>query len=257
MGGLWIFNEIMFIKPITQLLKEFNCFVVTIVGRLSTLREEECMRWDGEHAVLFMMDLGSLIWGLYFRQRISVETAWVLQKLEFQSLFSISWAMFPCIVQPDEIYFLLFFFFFLFFYFKITGVVICSRPDTVATGLPARRTAPYFYNSCISSLPASPLRLDLAPRLSLREWAVFTLFSHLSRHLALLGHANIPWRLRGMTRSGVCPWCPEVSRTHTPLHLRCGLLVSYLEPRFSGGEPFCWGCQPGFSNLQPQSCPGA
>lgn len=115
MGVLWIFNEIMFIKPITQLLKEFNCFVVTIVGRLSTLREEECMRWDGEHEVLFMMDLGSLIWGLYFRQRISVETAWVLQKLEFQSLFSISWAMFPCIVQPDEIYFLLFFFLFSFF----------------------------------------------------------------------------------------------------------------------------------------------
>lgn len=38
-----------------------------------------------------------------------------------------------------------------------------------------------------------------------------------------------------MTRAAVCPWCPEVSRTCTSLHLRCGLPVSYLEPRSSGG----------------------
>lgn len=57
------------------------------------------------HSGLFMTDWGSFIRGLYPRQSIPVETAWVLKELEFQSLFSPSWAMLAWLIQPREVYF--------------------------------------------------------------------------------------------------------------------------------------------------------
>lgn len=61
-----------------------------------------------------------------------------------------------------------------------------------------------------------------------------------------------------MTESAVFLWCSEVTRTHTPPHVRCGLPLSLTwKPRPQAGDRLPEGASLLSPNLQPQSCPGA
>lgn len=61
-----------------------------------------------------------------------------------------------------------------------------------------------------------------------------------------------------MTESALFLWCSEVTRTHTPPHVRCGLPLSLTwKPRPQAGDRLPEGASLLSPNLQPQSCPGA
>lgn len=61
-----------------------------------------------------------------------------------------------------------------------------------------------------------------------------------------------------MTESAVFLWYSEVTRTHTPPHVRCGLPLSLTwKPRPQAGDRLPEGASLLSPNLQPQSCPGA